>query len=803
MTAGGMRGMGVGRVTMFFLGARTLLAEEGGVKIALSSTVTHGRRLVAFGMLLSALAGWSACGRDAPPPVVRPVLVTQPLRPDAAAPPQKLPEWTYWEPVEAPVANAARAPDVPLALSQIARVGGAETRWNAAPPALRDLVVQNGFGVAPGTGNARLGALYTQLRDDKVPFVVTVDALFFLTHLALDRALADVEARAIAPALDVVVKRLDARLLAESRDARADLAPAYVVARGVVAVAAALARPDYVPAPDIADVVGKEREKVLAHAGSADSPLLGVTVDYSSMALRGIAEKDASRAAWFRATAWLAHAPFLLVGRGEEGAVGRVSVTVARTHARAALMISRLLDPSVDEEAGRAWERLERVGRFVAGAADDLTPRDLAAAAASAGIDLKDARFIANVVQVDKLRHASVRDHVTRLFDGTGGVRVADAGANDAGTAATRVTPSLRILGARAAPDGEVLQALVFPAIGALAPTDRPPPTARDGVRGLPSALDVAAWLGASEARAALHDGGDDAYEGYAATLDALARRRADAATLARHGSLYASSLDAIATYLAPSTADGGQPGSATAPWKKRKMDVALTAWTEVRHDAITFTRLPLAASGTADPPHAATSTAPAFIEPHPEAIAALLATVRQALRGLSALDALAADAPGREVLKEVEDLLAVALGIALRQANDEPLSPQEVASLAAFPARIAGLEARVALTGAADTPLVADVHADLAPARVLEEATGAVDEIFLVVTEPRTRRLVLAVGASIPHYELVEPAAQRLTDIGWRARLQAGGTTRGAWTKAYTVDVTPAPAASGSARPR
>jgi hypothetical protein len=724
------------------------------------------------------------------------VLVTRPLEREAGAPLPKLPEWTYWEPVEAPVAaGSVRVPDLPLTDAQLTRAGGAEARWNAAPAAARDLVRKNGFAVVTGGTNARIGALYAQLRDEKTPFVVTLDALFFYAHVAIERAVAEVEQRAVWPALDLVIKRLDARLLAESRDARADLAGAYTVARGVVAVAAALAHAGYVPAQDIADVVAKEKEKVLAHAGPAESPLLGVTIDYSAMAPRGTAEKDDARAAAFRASAWLAHAPLMLAGRGEEGAAGRLSVTHARTHARAALMITRLLDASVDAEAARAWEKIDRIGRFLAGPADDLTPRDLAAVAAASNVDVKDARWIANIVEVDKLRHKATRDHETRLFDGPGGVRIADAGAPE------RVAPSMRLLAARAAPDAAVLQSLVFPAVGALSATDRPPATARDGVRALPSALDVAAWLGASEARATLHDMGDDAYDGYDAALDRLLKQRADDDVLARHGSVYASSLGAIATFLRASAADVTQPGAFAQAWRRRKMEAALSAWTAVRHDAIAFTRLPLEPSGAADAPRTATSTTPAFVEPHPEAIAAIVGTIRQALRGLSALEALATDSPARAVLKEVDDLATIALGIALREANDEPLTPQESAALAAFPARFVEIESRVALTGSADTPVAADVHADLAPARVLVEATGWVDEITMVVAEPRTRRLVVATGASIPRYDLVQPAALRLGDTGWRARLQAGDPpARAAWTSVYVVDKG-APAASGSAR--
>jgi hypothetical protein len=338
--------------------------------------------------------------------------------------------------------------------------------------------------------------------------------------------------------------------------------------------------------------------------------------------------------------------------------------------------------------------------------------------------------------------------------------------------------------------------------IGALKPdrADKPPATARDGLRALPTGLDVMAWLGAPDARAALHEAGDDAYERYEATLDRLEARRGPEDVTARHASLYASALDAIGTFVAPSAADSGQLGANGNAWRKRKLEAALVAWTEVRHDAITFTRLPLAKSGTADPAHSATATAPAFVEPHPEAIAKLVALVRQTIRGLGQLNALPTESPVRALLAEVDDLLATALGIALREANDEPLSPQEESALASFPARFVALESRLALTGSADAPIAIDVHTDLGPARVLEQAVGFVDEAWVVMAEPRTHRSVLAIGAALPHYEFAQPAALRLTDIAWRARLQAGSApARDAYSKAYVIEKTP-PASSASA---
>src|SRR5262249_54990854 len=152
-----------------------------------------------------------SCGRDAPPPApVRPPPPKPPMAVvDAGAVKPPMPEWTYWEAIDVRVTGDVDAPDLPLAEPPIVRLGGAGAR------ALKDAIVKGGFAGAAGAGDrARLGAFYEKLRDDKTPFVVTMDALFFLTHLAFERALAEVETQVIAPSLETILKRLDARLTA-------------------------------------------------------------------------------------------------------------------------------------------------------------------------------------------------------------------------------------------------------------------------------------------------------------------------------------------------------------------------------------------------------------------------------------------------------------------------------------------------------------------------------------------------------------------------------------------------------------
>jgi hypothetical protein len=430
------------------------------------------------------------------------------------------------------------------------------------------------------------------------------------------------------------------------------------------------------------------------------------------------------------------------------------------------------------------------------------------------------------VAKLDHLRHKLISGHAARLNDGSGiaGVRVTHSGEPAAPREFTRAATSVRIFPPRAGADAEVLQSLVFPSVGKLTSAGDssdggapPPETARDGIRALPRALDIGAWLGATDARTLLREAGDDAYERYAETLDALAASRP--ADELRHDSLYASSLDALATYLAPSAADASQPGAASTPWRRRKLEGVLAGWATLRHDSLSFGRFPLATEPVPPfrPSALPVQSSPSreieqegrkggsgdggdgiearhgFVEVHPEAIAKLLSLVRQTVRGLRALGDISADSPANPILDAAEHILVDALAIARREADDRPLETEEREAIATLPDRLAALEASLVPSRAADASLAVDVHTDLVSSRTLVEACGDLDDIYVAFREPQTGRIVLALGATASHYEVTEHARDRTSDTVWRARLHGPSPpARADYTSAFL-----APAAS------
>ena len=725
--------------------------------------------LRALAWLALPLALSAACGGGPPPPAAQ----ARPLA-RKEAPPAPLPAWTYWEPVDVPEVEGGQAVEVPVDVAQLGRTPGGDARWIAASRALREAVTTRGFAVTrPAHPESRLGDFYAALRDDRVAWVLTLDAMFFLAHVALDRAMADVDARLVAPALGTMLRRLDVRLAAESRGARADMERSYLVARGVVAVALALLQPDYVAPAELAPLVDGEKVRVLTHIGIATSPWLGVPLDYSAMSPRGDADRDEAHAGWFRAVAWLEGAALALEGAGEGAVHSSVDVGTARVHARAALLLARLLDYDVDAEAAAAWDRVERAGQLLVGEADDPTPRDLSLVAAARKLDLRNGDWFSNVAMIDPVRHAAAKARESRVDDGSLGSIAPPAGV-DPRLPIGRLAPGFRLVGPRETPDGELLQSLVFPMVGATQEHE-PPASSRDGVRAMPGALDVAAWLGSAEARGQVHASHDDAYARYPETLDRLVRARPPEGSLERHRTPYLSLLDAMETWLRPSSGDRVQPGAATAEGRARKAEVTMAAWTELRHDATAMTRVEVLDLRLA-PRTPVESAVPVFVEPHPEAIAKLVAYVRQLSRALVGSGMLAKGAPGLAVLEEVDDLLWTALGVAVHEASDRKVPPALLQALGSLPARLRALEASLAGSNAPEVPLVVDVHTDRPSGRALEEGLGRVEELWTVMREPETHRLWLVVGASIPHVEGTRPMGLRTSDAAWRARIAVEG---------------------------
>jgi hypothetical protein len=421
---------------------------------------------------------------------------------------------------------------------------------------------------------------------------------------------------------------------------------------------------------------------------------------------------------------WLARAPLAL---GPEPAQG-IDVAMARTQTRAAMLVSRAM-------AFDAWSRLVGAKTFATGRGDDPGARELNATATALGFDLRDESTIANVVRVDKLRATLV--HGIASVEDTGGAMA-----------------TFRLLSPSAPSDARALAHVVAP-------------------NALPQALAVGVALGSGEARALMDE--EREHGEHAVHTDDIVMTLAGSGP-ERHASLYASGLDAIATYLASSTYDAQRPWRDTIAHKRRKLEVALGAWATLRHMAMPFARA--SAQAVIDEPDVAYDDVPATVEPHPETISRLSSLVRQAKRGLVA-SGMREQGAAALLLDRVQTLLEDALRISTAQST-AALAPPLAHALATMPSRLASIERRL---GPAAAPLVVVTAADLATLRVLEDGTASAREVWLVVDVAGAPAAY--VGARVPFVEKI--STLRSTDASWAKVLEEAPPPRPAWTEPFS----------------
>ncbi len=674
------------------------------------------RRLVVLTALVTAVA----CGSPAAPKTVPSGHHGAP-RPAAQSDPE-----SYWSEVPFDVASSEDPVEPqPKPDLDVARLvtPAQRARFDALPREVQARLENRLVAAAPRASHtASFGETYSELRGAHVPFVVTLDALFAITFGAIDRALEEGDRDVVAPALGTLLAKVDARLSAEARAARSDTLDAYTLARAVVGVARRLMDPRAELARPVEPLANQELDRILAHAGPFASPLLGARLDYSAFdAQAGIVGTD-GRIGTFRALAWLAQAPLALTATKDVGEQR------ARTQTRAAMLLTRALG---DPEAARAFARIDELGSFAAGASDQARPAMLLRAVATAGGELQHESDLVNVVVVDRVRRALAAES-TQLRGG----------------------PAFHFFGQSTPPDARAL--FLF---GVAQPTS------------LPAGLAAAVVLGAPGARTllALDDASTKAADESAKLLPAD--------LTSRHGSLYASGLDAIASYSTPSIA--------VVPWirpdarQELVLESVLSAWTELRHASVPFAHAPARALMDEN---AARAELPAVgaVEPHPETIARLLALVRQAATGLAGHHALQEGGPAAQLLEKVDALLGDALRVATGQTHG--LSPSDLRVVDEMPARIEAIERRMG--SGAGAPSIVTVHDELVTGRALQVGTGYLDDVWMVLDVGNAP--LLAIGARVPHYEIV--STLRVTDVAWARRLQGAPPPHPSWLAAESV---------------
>jgi hypothetical protein len=354
------------------------------------------------------------------------------------------------------------------------------------------------------------------------------------------------------------------------------------------------------------------------------------------------------------------------------------------------------------------------------------------------------------------------------------------------GTQADQVdteTRGFRLFGQRFTLDGYIMQQLIYPEVG----------TANNS-RALPLSLDVATALGSDMAYMLADQAGATAYTNYTDHLSTLRTEVNGMNGDAWLENLYGGWLWALQPLLVRDPALV-PPMMQTDAWKRKDIHSALGSWTELKHATLLYAEQPYGGlgGGGVEPPVISTS----YVEPNPLVFARIAVVAGTLDQGLASRNfyTRGQDSGGTALssihssLNSLTLLSARLAEIAREEIAGEPVSQDDLYWMQEnFGSELwhVRYEAEMWFPDAPKTvALVADVASNPDAGTVLEEATGPVNVIYVVVSGPHGPQLTR--GTVYSYYEFTQPIDLRLTDDQWRTMVDSGQTPpRPDWINLY-----------------
>ncbi len=719
------------------------------------------RALVGFVIaLLCTSMALTACGKESPTTTSTngsgPTTSGAPVGPGSSTETSLPPTST-----STPLVEPEYLPPQPVDLAAISNLHLADLSDQAKQTLARQSFVATELD--PVNGFWKFWQVYEALRYQGLPALVTTDSVLNAYHGLFDTLLQRMEEAALFEQALIMSQALYAAASDQwnsatdpvvKEDARLNMA--------YFAVAASLLQ-DALAAPDVVrDEVEAELALIEAAGGTAESPILRYSEDYSQYIPRGHYTRSATLEQYFKTLMWYGHTAFFINPRlpdlTEEEAV---SLT------RRAILISS----SLTGEAKQAWMAIYEPTSFLVGRADDITVEDMETILAEVfGTPQPQPDALA-----DSSKIAAVRDKMNQLP----APRILSGTVRAAGDTENREENerSFRVMGQRYIPDSYAFQQLVWAYVGE-----------ETNKRDLPMGLDIMTVLGSDQAyRIAKEDFGQGQYLRWEDQITKLRGELTGRDPDLWPPNLYTGWLDSLRQVITL-PGEGAPAFMRSRAWARKSLNTALASWTELRHDTILYAKQSVTAEGDGGEE----LESPGYVEPYPAfyaKIAELATTLRQGLIDYGLIDSESANK-----LETMIWLAEILQSIAEKELAGEELTAEETTTISEYGHYLEGLEQfsdRVegrALSPAAEkSPLVADVHSSYNSGLALEEATGY--PLVLYAAFELDGVLQLFMGASYAYYEFTAPIDGRLTDEEWVALLDSGqAPPRPAWTNEWII---------------
>jgi len=640
------------------------------------------------------------------------------------------------------------------------------------------LLSKNGFVVTPGT-KLEFFQVYEEARYNNLPVFVTTDSVYHVYHLLFSKMLRDLERERFAPDIAALTRAcaesarsLYAQLKGTQLEKHALRVWAYF------AVADYLINPGAAIPPEVAELVKRELDLIMAHKGLAASPIFSqdcpqgcnpcdtspppqcldkpcMCEDYSQYVPRGHYTRSEQLQRYFRTMMWY----------------GRMNMRLQKPdETRMALLITYILRNTKvgGQPALEVWSRVYDPTVFIVGKADDLGIYEYGAlwdsiyGRGAQPATIADAAKLGTFIQAARqLPPPQVNSMWVYIWEDQ-----------------AQVTQGFRFMGQRFTLDAYIFEQLIWRNVGVSGKE-----------RWLPKGLDVMAAMGSQEAYTILEQMGETAYKNYPERMNKVRKEIAALQLDSWTQNLYWYWLYALQPLL---ETKGNQYPSfmQNQAWTRKDLHTALSSWTELKHDTILYAKQVMAEMGGGGEEPAPPRS---WVEPNPETYARLLTLTRMTNDGLKKRGLLTENT--KTNLARLDDLLTFLLKVAQQELANQPLTNQDYERLKYYGGELEVMtlaatdplegQGRQIFTEDDQAALITDVATD-PNGRVLEEATGRIFEIYVVVPDGRGG-LHIAKGGVYSYYEFTWPMSDRLTDEAWRAKLKAGqAPPQPDWTKSF-----------------
>lgn len=613
----------------------------------------------------------------------------------------------------------------------------------------RALLAKNLFFARP-SGDDQICDIYKRCKESGQPVFVTTDSVLHTYHILFDYLLRRAEAGRLIPAINELTGLMLDESVAQLGACPAEVRDQCVRNVAFFTVAKSLLGESVAGIPSEASALADEEIALIeAHQGFKESPIFGVTEDYSQYVPRGHYTRSEALKTYFKAMMWYGRIPFYLYK--QKPGVKEPDIE----HTRQAIMIALGLN-------GRAfdlWKLVYDPTVFFVGETDDLSVydyqaliRDVLGETVTLS-DLKDdGRIVTFIGKAAELRSPKIES--TLVYEGQ----------------PYDITKGFRFMGQRFIPDSYMFQNLVHDKVYG---------------RAFPLGLDVMAVLGSKCAYDILDGMGETGYPNYQKQFDHLKSEYAAIGADTWAQNLYWGWLYCLLALL-NAKGDGYPAFMKREAWADKDLNASLGSWAELRHDTILYAKQ----SYTRKVSMPLEKDTRGYVEPNPELYGRLASLAKMTYDGLQSRDLLIGEFDGK--LSGLYDLLLRLKGIAEKELSGTSLAGDDYAYirnigdtlelLTTFSPETAG-----DISSEADTKMavIADVHTDSNSEQVLEEAVGNPYHLYVIV--PVDGVLTLTQGAAFSYYEFKQPMADRLTDEAWQSMLSSGRAPEPpAWTKSF-----------------